>query len=591
MSAPLTVQQATRRFVLLTALRWAPVGITVPVTVLLALSRGLTLAEVGLVFIAHSALIVVLELPTGGLADALGRRPVLVASGLLHLAALVAMATADGVPGFLLGACLQGVGRALDSGPLQAWYVDAVRLADPRADVVPGLSRAGTADCAALALGAVAGGLAPSLLGGAPSTVLLLPFAVAAVLDLVSVVSVALLVTPTGPAREGSVGQVLRAGLAAVPSTVGGAVRLSARDGALRRVLLLAGVCGFSLSTLELFGPPLFAGLAGSTTGGSGLFGVVMGVSFLAGAAGLAARAARPAPGRRLDARRRRRPRRRVRPRDRRRGRGDDGRAGGGAAYAAFYLGNAATFPLLYGVLHARVGAEGRATVLSAESLCLQLGGAVSGLLMPALASATGGPGAVFVVCRRRRRAVGPAGRRAAVRRRGSPARRAARRRGAPARRPRRRSARRCWRAPPAGRRAGAARRSRRAGWRRTRRPRLTSAAPPPAGAPGRPRTSPRRCGPRTECSRTSSRSRSRASRRSDSSRSSAPKCARTCSPHVGATGWSTSSSTTRSRPGAMLMIPNATASTRCSANASSQASYSASKRGPSSVSRSHAVT
>ena len=68
------------------------------------------------------------------------------------------------------------------------------------------------------------------------------------------------------------------------------------------------------------------------------------------------------------------------------------------AAYAAFYLGNAATFPLLYGVLHSRVGAEGRATVLSAESLCLQLGGAVSGLLLPALATATGGSGVAFLV-------------------------------------------------------------------------------------------------------------------------------------------------------------------------------------------------
>ena len=425
MTAPLTVAAATRRFVALTALRWLPVGITVPVTVLLALSKGLTLAEVGLVFIAHSALVAVLELPTGGLADALGRKPVLAASGLLHLAALVAMATADGVPGFLLGACLQGAGRALDSGPLQAWYVDAVRLADPRADVVPGLARAGTADCAALALGSVAGGLAPSLLGGAPSTVLLLPFAVAAVLDLVSVAAVVLLITPTGPAREGSVGRVLREGLAAVPATVSGAVRLSARDGALRRVLLLGGVCGFSLSTLELFGPPLFARLAGSTTGGSGLFGVVMGVSFLAGAVGSL-----------------------LAPRVRRLAGGSTGRAatalvvGAGlaigavaasttvllatAAFAAFYLANAATWPLLHGVLHGRVGAEGRATVLSAESLCLQLGGAVSGLLLPRAGDGHRRAGDGVPRRRRPRRALGPA-RRGPARRRPGTARRAGR--------------------------------------------------------------------------------------------------------------------------------------------------------------------
>jgi MFS family permease len=103
-----------------------------PVTVLLALSRGLTLAEVGAVFVVHSVTVVLLELPTGGLADALGRRPVLAASGLLHLASCAAYATADGVPGFVLATFLLGAGRALDSGPLQAWYVDAVHQADRR---------------------------------------------------------------------------------------------------------------------------------------------------------------------------------------------------------------------------------------------------------------------------------------------------------------------------------------------------------------------------------------------------------------------------------------------------------------------------
>ena len=182
-----------------------------------------------------------------------------------------------------------------------------------------------------------------------------------------------------------------------MPATISGAVRLSARDGALRRVLLLSGVCGFSLSTLELFGPPLFAGLAGSTTGGSGLFGVVMSVSFLAGAVGslLAPRARRTAGGSTRAA---------VTVLVVLSGVAIAGVAVAptvllaAGAYAAFYLGNAATFPLLHGVLHGRVGAEGRATTLSAESLCLQLGGAVSGLLMPALAAAAGGSAAVFLM-------------------------------------------------------------------------------------------------------------------------------------------------------------------------------------------------
>ena len=83
--APLTPAEAGRRYLVLTALRWLPVGISIPVTVLLALSRGLSLANVGLVFLAHSLLVAVLGLPTSGLADVVGRRPVLVAFGVLHL--------------------------------------------------------------------------------------------------------------------------------------------------------------------------------------------------------------------------------------------------------------------------------------------------------------------------------------------------------------------------------------------------------------------------------------------------------------------------------------------------------------------------
>lgn len=393
----ITVQQATRRYVGLTALRWLPVGITLPVTVLLALSRGLTLAEVGAVFVVHSVTVVLLELPTGGLADAVGRRPVLVASGLLHAASCVAYVTADGVPGFVLATFLLGTGRALDSGPLQAWYVDAVHAADPKADVTPGLSRAGTADCLALSLGAVLGGLTPALLAGSPGDVLVLPYVAAALLSLLSVGVVLLLVTPTGPPRTGSVVASLSAGAPAVPRTVGDTVRLARSDDALRRVLLLSLVCGLALGTLELLGPTLFADLSGSAVGGSAVFGVVMAVSFLAGAAGAA-----------------------LAPRVRHLARGSTpvavtgltvlsglcllGVAGmqtvllAAAAYAGFHLANAASWPLLHAVLHGRVGPQGRATALSASSLALMVGGGTADLVNPQIVALGGRPAAYALV-------------------------------------------------------------------------------------------------------------------------------------------------------------------------------------------------
>src|SRR6476646_5232847 len=160
--APTTVRSATRRLVGLTALRWLPVGLTSPITVLRAQARGLSLAESGVLFTVHGGVVTALELPTGGLADVLGRRPVVVAGALLHIASCLLYATATGFGGFLAGVLLLGLGRALDSGPVEAWYVDTVHRIDPAADVAPGLAKLGAADGGSLALAAIVGGFLPA---------------------------------------------------------------------------------------------------------------------------------------------------------------------------------------------------------------------------------------------------------------------------------------------------------------------------------------------------------------------------------------------------------------------------------------------
>jgi MFS family permease len=85
----LTPEQARRRFVGLTALRWIPAGAAVPVTVLLATERGLSPTDIGLAISVYGVVTLLLELPTGGLADAIGHRPVLAVSGLFTVAGLL----------------------------------------------------------------------------------------------------------------------------------------------------------------------------------------------------------------------------------------------------------------------------------------------------------------------------------------------------------------------------------------------------------------------------------------------------------------------------------------------------------------------
>ena len=219
----LDVAAARRRYLLLIALRWLPTGLLIPVTVLLALSRGLTLTEIGLVFAIQGLVVLALELPTGGLSDALGRRPVLILASIVGLASLGLLYVADSVALFAASTFLQGVYRALDSGPLEAWFVDATLAADPDAEIEKGLSAGSMVLSVAIAVGALAAGALVALdpVGSGPA--LALPLLVALVLGVVNLVAIVWLMREAPFARGlGAVADSVRA----VPTVVGDGIGL-----------------------------------------------------------------------------------------------------------------------------------------------------------------------------------------------------------------------------------------------------------------------------------------------------------------------------------------------------------------------------
>jgi MFS family permease len=382
----LTPAQAQRRYVGLTALRWLPIGISAPITVLLAVSRGLSPADIGFTVAVYGLVTLLLELPTGGLADAIGHRPVLVLSGLLGIAGLLLMVVAHSVPMFALAWAVQGASRALDSGPLEAWYVDATHAADPSADVTTGLSRAGAADGLGLSLGAVLGGLLPLLVGDS-SRALAVPLHLAAALTAVSVAGVLVLVTPLRTSGLSGAAAVA-AGVREVPRVVRDTAVLVMRNRLLRLLWVISFLTGTVLTSMELFGPLQFAELTGSLAKGSAMYGVVMAVSFAA--AGLGALLA---------------------PWARRIARGSvawvsatlavlgaatvvavalvPAVAVAAVAYALFYLVNGGGWPLRTQLMHEQTTSAQRSTTVSAKSLALMLGGMLGSLLLPRLVEAT----------------------------------------------------------------------------------------------------------------------------------------------------------------------------------------------------------
>ena len=291
---PVTADAARRTLLVLSFTRWFPTGLIIGLTTLLVLYRGMSLTEVGLIAATQGFVVLALELPTGGLADALGRRPVLLLGGLIGIASGVLFVLAQTVPAFVLAAALQGVYRALDSGPMEAWYVDAAHAEDATIPVDQALSRAGTVIGLAIALGALtSGGLVAWHPIGTQSP-LLLPFWVAIGLNLVHLVGCAVLVREPQPTAD-SPAPAVWSSVRAAPRVILDGVRLLGTARILRCLVLVELFWSVAMIGFETLNTVRLAELVGGEERAGALIGPVSSASwglFAAGAlvGGLASR-------------------------------------------------------------------------------------------------------------------------------------------------------------------------------------------------------------------------------------------------------------------------------------------------------------
>ena len=129
-----------RRFVTLTALRWLSSGMLVPVfVVLLKARRSLRLPDRRDLRRVHGGRRM-LEVPTGGLADTWGRRPTLLTASATTMIGFIGLSMSTDVLMLATSASILAVGRALASGPLDAWFVDHMRTVEPDLDLTADLA-------------------------------------------------------------------------------------------------------------------------------------------------------------------------------------------------------------------------------------------------------------------------------------------------------------------------------------------------------------------------------------------------------------------------------------------------------------------
>jgi MFS family permease len=284
-----SVKSIQRVYYLALALFWLGTALPLALLVLLIQSRGLDLFQVGLLMGAYSLTVVLLEVPTGGLADAVGRKRVALLAYSLGLVSGIVFLFSFSFPAFLLGWILAGVARALSSGALDAWFVDALQEADPQIELQPALAKAGTVTLLALGAGTLLGGLIPRLFSSLPAegTAVLTPLSMtvvfAGLVEIILLIVVALLVKePQRPAASGG----WRQGFSRVPGLATEAFGLSRRNPTILLLLGTTAAAGLALATVESFWQPRFAQLLGGAADNSLTFGAIMAGSFLFGVAG-----------------------------------------------------------------------------------------------------------------------------------------------------------------------------------------------------------------------------------------------------------------------------------------------------------------
>jgi predicted MFS family arabinose efflux permease len=372
-----------RRFLILLGLRWLPAGLLIPVIVLLLLERGLSLGQVGLVFAAQGLMVLILELPTGGLADSIGRRRVLLIAGIFDTAAITLLTVADTLPALALVFALQGVYRALESGPLDSWYVDTAQALDPDADIERGLSLGGTVLGVAIGAGAVASSALVTLEPLSGVDPLVTPLIAAIIVRAAEFGAIAKLMTEER--RQSSSG--IRRAILEVPKIVATAIRTVRYSNILIALVAVEFLWGFGMTAFEMFTPAKLGAELGSSSQAATVLGPTSAVAWLAAGGGaalvplLTRRWAPAVAGAAL--------------------RIAQGAAVLGIAFAAGPVGVVIAFiltmgvhgaanPVHQGLLHrAVVDPQSRATVVSANNLAAQTGGLLGGIALGLLADAT----------------------------------------------------------------------------------------------------------------------------------------------------------------------------------------------------------
>lgn len=247
-----------RPYIINQTVHWFIVGLIFPVLVLLVMDKGLSIFEAGTVLAIYSGTTVLLEMPTGGLADSIGRKNVYLTSLIVHLAAVLAFLMSFDYSTVALAAALMGAGRALSSGSIDAWFVDEFKARSPHGNLQRALARVNVFIPLGLGMGSLLGGLLPMTLGVMLQgswglSIYAANLIVVLAADLVQAAVTKIIIKEEVMNRERG---TLVGSIREVPSVIASSIQYGVRSRPVLVLLLVMAVVGFGLTGLELLWQP-----------------------------------------------------------------------------------------------------------------------------------------------------------------------------------------------------------------------------------------------------------------------------------------------------------------------------------------------
>lgn len=248
-------------------------GILVPVLSMMLLAGGIPLSDLALAIGVYSITAAVLEVPTGMLADLIGKKKIYLCSLVVMLLAMTVFLFGYGTAAMMSATSLFGAARALASGSFEALFLD--RYSAAFENLAKGIRMLTLSESAGLAAGSLIGGVLPLLsvrFGlGTYDLSLMVRIGLLMLIGLLI-----LLLIPTDHPEVCIQKHRLRTQLRSCTSVL--------RDSRIVRLLFVAVVAsGFALNYVEAYWQPHFASLLGSISDASLWLGVLS-VAFLGAA-------------------------------------------------------------------------------------------------------------------------------------------------------------------------------------------------------------------------------------------------------------------------------------------------------------------